>query len=500
MSSETEKYAKIIKSPWEFAKECVYTYDPQDSKNPIKKFTPYKYLYVYFMTWIQKRMLAVPKSRRMFLSWATLILYLWDTMFHRGRYTAFVSKREEDADELIERVVFILDQIKEKGLLPPDMIPKYVKTYCLLEFPELNSKIQGFPSGSDQLRMHGFSGIMGDEMAFWPFPEKMYASAIPTIEGGGRFTAISSPAPGLFKQIVQDSLEGNEKSSESREIMNPVQGVKIWQNPGNQFWVFELHYTANPAKRDPKYSELMKRAMPRAQYLQEFELHWDSYAGSPVYPDFDSKSHLVSGTAPHLGLPLIIGMDFGLNTCAVVCQLQMNRLVVLKEFTSSNMGTKRFLEQVLIPGLRLNYPIWGDFRRDYLLFVDPASHQRSQTDETTSAQILAQHGFSPVSGELTWEKRRSAVESFLTSFSKEGANFLIDEANCPMLVAGFTGGYRYPDNALEIEPTRLRPLKNDSSHPHDALQYAASRITLDQMNRRKVHVPNLVYGFGSTKM
>lgn len=498
--AEAIRYAKIVKSPWEFAKECVYTYDPQDSGNPIKKFTPYKYLYIFFLFWTQKRMCAVPKSRRMFLSWAVLILYLWDTMFHRGRFTAFVSKREEDADELLKRVVFILDQIKERGLLPPDMIPKYVKTYCRLEFPDLDSRIVGYPSGSDQLRMHGFSGIMADEMAFWPFPEKMYAAAAPTIEGGGRFTAISSPAPGLFKDIVHDQLKGNENESSERKIEAPLQGVKIWQNPNNRFWVFELHYTANPDKRDPKYSELMKASMPRAQYLQEFELQWDSYVGSPVYPDFSKKVHVRRGLDPELGLPLLIGMDFGLNTSAVICQLQRNRLVVLREYVSSNMGTKRFLDQVLIPNLKVHYQRWSDWKKDYLVFIDPAGFQRAQTDESTCAQLIAGAGFTPAPGEVTWEKRRTGVESFLNSFEKDGANFLIDEENCPTIMEGFNGAYRYPDNAMEIEPTKLRPLKNHVSHPHDALQYVACMVSSDRMNRRKVRVPNLVYGFGGPKM
>jgi len=34
---------------------------------------------------------------------------LWDTQFHRARFTCFQSKREEDADELVKRLKTIWD-------------------------------------------------------------------------------------------------------------------------------------------------------------------------------------------------------------------------------------------------------------------------------------------------------------------------------------------------------------------------------------------------------
>ena len=489
------KLTEIIKDPWVFAEECCYTYDPQDQKNPVKKFPAhFKYLKIYFRTWQQKRMLAVPKSRRMFLSWATLILYLHEAMFRPGKKMAFVSKREEDADELINRVEFILKKIQEMGLLPPDLMPKYKRTYCLLDFYEIGSTIEAYPSGSDQLRMHGFSGIMGDEMAFWPFPEKMYASAMPTIEGGGRFTAISSPAPGLFKDLVFDALKGNDGAGGSKQIVDAMQGVKIWQNPKNSWWVFELHYTANPAKRDPAYIDIMRRSMPKSQFMQEFELQWESYIGSPVYPDFNIK-HLSRNIHPELGLPLLIGFDFGLTPAAVICQAQGQKLVVIKEYTAVNMGIKSFLDKIVLPGLRVDFPIWNDRKKDYLCFIDPAGIQRAQSDESTCVQFLAAAGFSPIKGEMSWEKRRSSVEHYLIKFDKDGPFFLIDEEKCPVLVKGFQGEYRYPDQAMEVEPAKLRPIKNESSHPHDALQYVASKMA-ESVNRRPVQrVPSMSYGF-----
>ena len=140
------------------------------------------------------------------MTWAIIILYLWDTMFYIGRHNAFVSKKEEDSDDLVRRARFIIENIP-KNLIPPDLLPTPKYTYCRLEFPSTDSRIEGFPSGADQLRQFTFSGILADELAFWEDAEKMYSASMPTLEGGGRFTAISSAAPGFFKRLVYDQLD-----------------------------------------------------------------------------------------------------------------------------------------------------------------------------------------------------------------------------------------------------------------------------------------------------
>lgn len=193
--------------PWEFCCDCVFTMDPQDRDKPIKPYPKHlDYLKLFTRVWQRDNLIAVPKSRRMFMSWQCVILYTWDTLFYEGRHNAFVSKKELDADSLLDRSKFILDNIP-KDKLPTECLPKFKKTYTLLDFPEMLSKIQAFPSGADQLRMHGFSGILNDEMAFQDDAHEMYSASFPTIENGGRLTAISSPAKGFFHDLVFDQLD-----------------------------------------------------------------------------------------------------------------------------------------------------------------------------------------------------------------------------------------------------------------------------------------------------
>lgn len=208
--SELEWLKKIQlyrKDPWEFLINCVMTQDQTDRITPIKAFPKDRLdLKLYSRIWVQENFIAIPKSRRMFMTWMNVALYTWDTMWNIGRSQAFVSKKEDDANELVKKAKFILDNIPETAL-PKKFIPKYEIVYNHLKFPEINSEIRGFPQGADQLRMFTFSGIFADEMGFWEQAQKVYAGSVPTLEGGGRFTGCSSPAPGFFKDLVFDRLD-----------------------------------------------------------------------------------------------------------------------------------------------------------------------------------------------------------------------------------------------------------------------------------------------------
>jgi len=207
------RYRLIVTDPWEFCVRCVFTLDQVDKKNPVKKFpSHYKYLKLYTRVWEREKLIIVPKSRRMFMSWCNIALYLHDTMFSVGRTNVFQSKKEEDSDALIERAKFILEHIPESEI-PKDLIPAWEKTYCHLKFPEIHSEIVGVPQGADQHRSLTASGVLFDEFAFWEKAEDTYSAAMPTIEGGGRCTIISSAAPGYMEKLVYDTLETMDDKS-----------------------------------------------------------------------------------------------------------------------------------------------------------------------------------------------------------------------------------------------------------------------------------------------
>lgn len=470
--SPEDRFLLFKNDPWEFLMHCVFTLDQVNQQDPIKTLPDREYARIYVRLWQKYPLLAIPKTRRMTMSWFTIGLYVWDTIFHQARHNAFVSKKEDNADELVKRAEFIVTHIPE-AMLPKELRPKHVKTFCKLDFPDLHSAIEGFPQGADQLRQFTLSGIFGDECAFWEQGKEFYSASKPTIDGGGRMTLVSSPAPGFFKKIVFDALdEPGEINVEEfmPETQSPMQGLRIWKNQKNKFTVFELHYLADPLKRTPEFKEAVRSSMPIMEYLREYELHWDTFAGFPVYPEWSKLHETREYPFPVAGLPMLIAFDFGLTPAAVVGQYYDETLHIFKEYVEINMGAVRFVDKVTTD-LRLRWPTFSDLRKNWLCYIDPSGVNRSDTDESSCALVLAGAGFIPSPGPIAFEDRRKAVQSFLMGMTKNGPKFQIYAAECPVLVKGFEGGYRFSDKAGDIEPTKLRPLKDAYSHPHDALQY-----------------------------
>lgn len=472
-----ELYKHYRDNPWDFLTKCVYTLDQVDKNEPKKLFPDKEYLRLYCLLWLRYPLLLVPKTRRMTMSWATIGLYTWEAIFHRGRFTAFVSKKEDDANELVKRAKFIVENLDKH--FPKEFIPRIDAKFNVLEFKETESRIQGFPQGADQLRQFTFSGIFGDESAFWEKAQEFYAASFPTIDGGGRMTLVSSPAPGFFKKLVHDAMEevGDINVSDyTPDWKSPMQGVRIWQNPKNKFLVFELHYTADPTKRDPSYKESIKNSMPLQEYLREYELHWDTFAGQPVYPEFNKDLHkLKAEPKPMHGIPMLIGFDFGLTPAAVVGQYQDGQLIIFREYVEVNMGAERFVPKV-IADIRLRWPEFGDLKQNWRCFIDPSGVFRNDTDESSCALVLGANGFTVIPGPIAWEDRRKAVVKFLQGLTPHGPAFQVWERGAPMIVKGFEGGYRYNEKNFDIEPTKIRPIKDQYSHPHDALQYLCSGV------------------------
>lgn len=485
-----ERFIRMKNDPVEFLK-AVRTQDEVDKAQPIKHF-PWELEYIqwYVRCWLKEDFIAIPKSRRMKMSWINLALFLWSAMFHEGQHLACVSKKEDDSDELIKRIRFIYDHLDPK-ILPKELLPKAEYKFCSFEFPEIYSRIHGYPSGADQLRQFTFTRILGDECAFWPDAQEMYTAATPTLEGGGQLVMISSPGPGFFKRLVFDQLDHTGEFDPDTVMQgrrrSPMEGITLWRNPKNKFFIFQLHYSADPAKRSPEWRERIRSKMPRRDWNREYELQWDAYDGLPVYGDWNKNLHAKPDLGAQIGLPLLRGWDFGLTPACVVAQLQGRTLVVLQEFTEINMGADRFSDLVL-PKMNVIFPGF-----QFIDFIDPAGVNRDQSAEGSCAKILDSKGLNCIPGAVAFHERQKAVEKFLTSRDNDGANFQIDQYNCPLLIRGFEGGYRYPEAALGKEPRQLHPIKDEHSHPHDALQYIATGVSVMPRKRINSVIPRLSY-------
>ena len=184
--------SKLVKNDLiTFLTDYTFTLDEHDKINPIKKLPMDKeYLRDMAALFLNEKLLIIEKSRQMLITWTMIACHLWDAMFHEGRRIFFQSKKEQDANHLVDRAKFIYERLPN---WLKQMYPANPPAYCKLEFGKHNSIIQGIPQGAEQLRQYTASRIFSDEMAFQEKNEEAFIASKPTLTGGGHFIGVSSP-------------------------------------------------------------------------------------------------------------------------------------------------------------------------------------------------------------------------------------------------------------------------------------------------------------------
>lgn len=194
--------------------------------------------------------------------------------------------------------------------------------------------------------------------------------------------------------------------------------------------------------------------------------------GKPVYPDFNARRHVSADPIkPFAFEPVLIGMDqSGIHPAAVLVQNQYGKWCVLDELYADNEGLENFLYGMLLPLLRTKYQ-----NNPIIAAIDP-SNQRDSWQAVTPKQRLEELGITSVTEYTNAPKIRIQMVEHMLNLETGG--ILIDPA-CQLLIRGFQSEYRYrrlrATGSIGASYTP-QPEKNDASHIHDALQYAALLI------------------------
>jgi len=193
-------------------------------------------------------------------------------------------------------------------------------------------------------------------------------------------------------------------------------------------------------------------------------------AGKAIYPEYNDSVHVARQNIELMGgLPLVVGLDFGLTPAAAFCQLSpRGRLLCIDELTSEDMGIRTFVRNILRPHVQEFY-----HGANLVYITDPAGNQRDN-DETTALSILLEEGIdAQMCSTNLFKARRETVAYFLTSMRDGEPSFSLSP-KCEVIRKGFNGHYIYQPRRTQtgVGYTK-KPAKNAYSHPHDALQYAA---------------------------
>lgn len=192
-------------------------------------------------------------------------------------------------------------------------------------------------------------------------------------------------------------------------------------------------------------------------------------SGKPVYPGYKDSAHCREFSLT-TGLPLYIGLDFGLTPAAVFAQrTTMGQWRIHRELVTEDTGAIRFADE-LKRFIADNYKGFDIAQ----ITGDPAGDQRQSGDseERTVFQLLDVHGVKALPAFTNdFTVRSEAVASTLTRFIDGEPGFLI-HPQCKVTRKGMQGGYAYKRVAVAGEERfRDMPDKNRFSHPCEALQY-----------------------------
>ena len=205
-----------------------------------------------------------------------------------------------------------------------------------------------------------------------------------------------------------------------------------------------------------------------------FAEYGDDPSGTAVFKEsFKSAFHCTrsgdGGLEPVRGWPLIVGLDFGRDPCAVICQSDhRGRFLCLEEIIAEDIGLELQLQRAIRPALQQARYLG----MQVLIIGDPAGMQRSTMYEETSYDLIKRNGLMAYPAPTNdIAKRLSAIDSLLLQQRDGGPAFLVDRERCPTITRALGGGYRY--GKTKAGQRRPVPEKNQYSHPMDALQYAA---------------------------
>lgn len=215
--------------------------------------------------------------------------------------------------------------------------------------------------------------------------------------------------------------------------------------------------------------------------------------GKPVYTNFSRARHLAEHVlVPRQFTDIVLGVDqSGIHPAAVVLQQQHGKWCVLDELYAEGEGLEDFIYGMLLPLLRTRYASCN-----VTAAIDPSNTKDSWT-ATTPKQRFQEAGITTVT-ELT-NSPKVRIQTVEHMLNLDTGGLLVSPA-CEMVVRGFLSEYRY--RRLRASGTlgaayTPQPEKNEYSHVHDALQYAALLIHRGREERKEL--PALVRGLAERR-
>lgn len=238
----------------------------------------------------EHRLNIILKARQIGFTWLCLAYVLHDLIFNIGHTGIAISKREQDAFELVRRFSVLLTDAGRRMLEYCGIrVEKLNMREVIVTRGEISSRFMCFPASPEAGRSFTANIIFFDEFAFAQFGEAMYTATLPMI---------NRPFGG--KVIILSTMKRGTKYEE------------IWNDPDNGFNRIFLGCFADP-RRTRKWYDDTQKAMGK-KILQEYPRTAEEALANMeglFFEEFDLSVHVVRPFEIPAHWRITSSMDYG---------------------------------------------------------------------------------------------------------------------------------------------------------------------------------------------
>lgn len=441
--------------PWFFKQKLIYTIDELDKETSVKRIPAWPHLPHLTKVIAQHDMILIEKARHVFATWSVLGDILHDALFHDHRRSFVQCMKGEDACEHISMRTARSQRFGRGRIramydhLPPGWFSGAEWYQGEVSF-ENHSVIKALPGGAGQVREYTVSMYFSDEAAYTDEFEDTWTAAKPSVEGGGKLIAVTTPNHKeafyyLFKEFRGTGL-----------VHEPVPGMRV-EECANGMALVTLNWWVVPGHDVAWYAKATAGLSP-AKARQEYDIDYGVFEGMPVYPQFRREAH-IKKLEYRPDIPVVRGWDFGYRRAVCVFAQVVGRDLHILGGVSTKQESTKMLAMAVV---QASHDLFGP-DAEYDDVGDPAGSGDRGASEITSMEILENH---PFNISLRWSK--TGIMDGVDKVSKllQENRFRVNAAvECEIIVDALAGGYSF--NKTGDLP------KKDGIHDHwmDAVRY-----------------------------
>ncbi len=406
------------------------------------------------------RLNIVLKARQLGLTWLSLAYAVWNIIFKPGYMVVALSKKDDDAKELVRRVGFILrhmpawlirykkDAVGWSGLIWEDTTSQITVHYPNGE----DAMFKSFTAAPDSGRSFTANLVILDEWAFQQWAREIWTAAYPTINRptGGQLIGLSTMSRGtLFEDIWLASKEGS-----------------------NTFNRIFLGWDTDPRRTQQWYKQTKKDLGDAilAEYPATEEEAFLIPGGS-FFPELRSSIHIQPAINKPYWWRRYVSIDYGLDMLAAYwhCIDDKGNDRIYRELYKSNLIVSEAAREIKKANGK---------DKIYAYYAPPDLWNRNRDTGKSASNIFAEHGICLIRSsnqrEQGWLNLKEWLQPYTAKDEQTGkeyvtAHMVIEERAAPNLWRCLINIQKDKNNPNDTsnEPHEL-------THAPDSIRYFAS--------------------------